>query len=209
MRYRRARRRVRAARGRRPTISAGTAPGRSGCARSARRRSNTLPLGRFRSARRCRCTGVGYPRYSCPSSRRRSHRPPAPRRRRRDDRPHSYPGRHAPRRRPTSPAPADAATGPGSRDRSVRPTSNNSSSRCRRPAPASTRPRSAAAHTGRTAARSDPAPHRSHTATDRCLCCVPRRLRHHYFRQFSQTTKDAAVTAPTSANTPTTIDLRL
>ena len=117
LRYRRARRRVRAARGRRPTISAGTAPGRSGCARSARRRSNTLPLGRFRSARRCRCTGVAYPRYSCPSSRRRSRRPPAPRRRRRDDRPHSYADRHAPRRRPTSPAPADAATGPGSRDR--------------------------------------------------------------------------------------------
>jgi hypothetical protein len=50
---------------------------------------------------------------------------------------------------------------------------------------------------------------KNHAATDRCLCCVPRRLRHRYFWQFSRIFKDASVTASTSANTQTTIDLRL
>jgi hypothetical protein len=136
-----------------------------------------------------------------PFSHRRSHRPPAPHRRHRDDRPHRTADPHAPPRRPTSPdqqvlQPVRAGVG-----RCARSASSNSCAPDPKSDPASTPPRSATAHSERTATRSDrhlieartpPINVYAMSRGDRgVLCCL-------------QTPKNAAVTAATSANTPTT-----
>ena len=143
-----------------------------------------------------------------PSSRRRSRRPPAPRPGHRRHRRHSRADRRAPRRRPTSPATAGAATRPGVHVAAVFGD---------RPAVLAVQPRqhpqhqpgrrAAAARTGQTAARSGRSPRRTPSTTDQGLRYEPRRPRR--IRCSSQTPNDAAVTAPTSADTPTYRDTQV
>jgi hypothetical protein len=105
-----------------------------------------------------------------------------------------------PLRRPISPSTADAATRRGWHRRDVRRPSSNSCDPAPRPFPTSARQHGAAAHKGQNAARSDRSPPRTPSTTDQRLRYEPRRPRR--IQLSSQTPNDAAVTAPTSADTP-------
>ena len=84
--------------------------------------------------------------------------------------------------------------------RGVRRSSSNSCDPDPRPSLPSTRRHAAAVHTGRNAARSDRSPPRTPSTTDQGLPYEPRRPRP--ILESSQTPNNAAVTAPTSADTP-------
>ena len=88
----------------------------------------------------------------------------------------------------------------GGMHRGARRSSSNSCGPAPRPSRASTRPHAAAARSGRNAARSDRSPPRTQSTTDQGLRYEPRRPRH--IQLSSQTPNNAAVTAPTSADTP-------
>ena len=84
--------------------------------------------------------------------------------------------------------------------RDARRSSSNSCGPGPRPSRASTRRHDAAVRSGRNAARSDRSPPRTQSTTDQGLRYEPRRPRH--IQMSSQTPNNAAVTAPTSADTP-------
>src|SRR6185312_16594937 len=84
--------------------------------------------------------------------------------------------------------------------RGARRSSSNSCDPAPRPFPTSARQHGAVVHTARIAARSGRSPPRTPSTTDQGLRCEPRRPRR--IQLSSQTPNDAAVTAPTSADTP-------
>ena len=88
-------------------------PRSTACGPPAPHTSNTLPLARFRSCPRSRCTDAAAPTVWVPFFTSPVSSTTSTRRHRRDDRRRSGADRRAPRRRPTPPATADAATRPG------------------------------------------------------------------------------------------------